>query len=362
MPAGNNNQSAVQNGPHSPNATQNSLDKMNLSAEHVYTRPKPGWRPSKPDTEEAIPSDSLYNGGQNGGQSWREKQFGSRPSLNGMAHWSSHGYLAKANENTMPNGPTMENGYNQSNGNSGLVSPGHNQMNSPPNGPHDGYVVLRKQGDQLVTGPQSLPVHNNPGERKYYSVKGYDSMIMNDPKYLSMDPRYHSLKNLPPEIRARLRDNLRQVQQQETNGYQPVPPVKPVQQMPSQVMMTTQQQFAPAPPPRNDRNTMHNNQNNTNQNGTKNSVSWQEWTQQLQAYIAWVNSQLRKRPELRPVQDLRTDLQSGEVLAQLIEIICKYFYLFTTPCAVLVILTNFLLLQLEKRLLASNMLQNRCKA
>ena len=51
------------------------------------------------------------------------------------------------------------------------------------------------------------------------------------------------------------------------------------------------------------------------------SVSWLEWTQQLQAYIAWVNSQLRKRPDLKPVQDLRTDLQSGEVLAQLIEII-----------------------------------------
>ena len=51
------------------------------------------------------------------------------------------------------------------------------------------------------------------------------------------------------------------------------------------------------------------------------SVSWLEWTQQLQAYIAWVNSQLRKRPDLRSVQDLRTDLQSGEVLAQLIEII-----------------------------------------
>merc|ERR1712129_432044 len=47
----------------------------------------------------------------------------------------------------------------------------------------------------------------------------------------------------------------------------------------------------------------------------KDSVSWHEWTHQLQAYIAWVNSQLRKRPELRPVQDLRTDLQSGEVLA-----------------------------------------------
>ena len=55
------------------------------------------------------------------------------------------------------------------------------------------------------------------------------------------------------------------------------------------------------------------------------SVSWLEWTQQLQAYIAWVNSQLRKRTELSAVQDLRTDLQSGEVLAQLIEIICKYW-------------------------------------
>ncbi len=54
------------------------------------------------------------------------------------------------------------------------------------------------------------------------------------------------------------------------------------------------------------------------------STSWLEWTQQLQAYIAWVNSQLRKRPDLRPVQDLRTDLQSGEVLAQLIEIICEF--------------------------------------
>ena len=37
-----------------------------------------------------------------------------------------------------------------------------------------------------------------------------------------------------------------------------------------------------------------------------------------------MNSQLRKRAGLRPVKDLRTDLQTGEVLAQLIEIICKY--------------------------------------
>ena len=54
------------------------------------------------------------------------------------------------------------------------------------------------------------------------------------------------------------------------------------------------------------------------------SVSWDEWKQQLQAYIAWVNSQLRKKPGLKPVKDLRTDLQSGEVLAQLIEIIGNF--------------------------------------
>ncbi|XP_071516794.1 uncharacterized protein [Panulirus ornatus] len=50
------------------------------------------------------------------------------------------------------------------------------------------------------------------------------------------------------------------------------------------------------------------------------SVSWMEWTQQLQAYVAWVNSQLRKRG--RPlISDLRRDLQSGVVFADLIEII-----------------------------------------
>ena len=59
------------------------------------------------------------------------------------------------------------------------------------------------------------------------------------------------------------------------------------------------------------------------------SVSWLEWTQQLQAYIAWVNSQLRKRSDLKQVMDLRSDLQSGEVLAQLIEIICKYIHAHT---------------------------------
>ncbi|KAL2295772.1 hypothetical protein Nmel_017293 [Mimus melanotis] len=43
--------------------------------------------------------------------------------------------------------------------------------------------------------------------------------------------------------------------------------------------------------------------------------------QQLQAYVAWVNSQLRKRPAARPVQDLRQDLRDGVTLALLIEIV-----------------------------------------
>ncbi|KAM6431919.1 dixin isoform 3-T3 [Liasis olivaceus] len=43
--------------------------------------------------------------------------------------------------------------------------------------------------------------------------------------------------------------------------------------------------------------------------------------QQLQSYIAWVNSQLKKKPAVKPVQDLRRDLRDGVVLASLIEIV-----------------------------------------
>jgi hypothetical protein len=355
----------VTNGPVSPNSsshntTMERLHQMNLSTEHIYNRaaqpPQPqgaptkaGWR-SKADLpcqqEEAIPSDQLYGGGQptSGTASWREKQYGSRPSLNGMAHWSSHGYLAKENDNAAAGQPAAQN--------NGKIP--------------EGYVVLKRQGDQMVTvnntqQPQSLPVaavagqrHPGPmgqidtgtGERKYFSVKGYGDMrnkhggqfggspngmdqpaLSNnamDQKYHSVDARYHSLKSLPPDIRAKLRENLRQVQEQQqhlvNNPYQ-APPVQAVQY----------QKFAPpAPPPRTDQQMKARpvqqatpaQQPPEAKNGSS-SVSWHEWTQQLQAYIAWVNSQLRKRQDLRPVQDLRTDLQSGEVLAQLIEIICK---------------------------------------
>ncbi|XP_077161485.1 dixin isoform X4 [Paroedura picta] len=42
---------------------------------------------------------------------------------------------------------------------------------------------------------------------------------------------------------------------------------------------------------------------------------------QLQAYVAWVNSQLKKKPAVKPVQDLRRDLRDGVVLASLVEIV-----------------------------------------
>merc|ERR1712051_15313 len=125
------------------------------------------------------------------------------------------------------------------------------------------------------------------------------------------------MKNLPPEIRAKLRENL------SSNGANPLYQAPPMGQFQPtrapQFPPTTQApaQAAPAPPPVPSRPLVQNKPEGIK----KDSVSWHEWTQQLQAYIAWVNSQLRKRPELRPVQDLRTDLQSGEVLAQLIEII-----------------------------------------
>uniref|UniRef100_A0A8C0WJB0 Dixin n=1 Tax=Castor canadensis TaxID=51338 RepID=A0A8C0WJB0_CASCN len=52
-----------------------------------------------------------------------------------------------------------------------------------------------------------------------------------------------------------------------------------------------------------------------------NSLQPAEPSQQLQAYVAWVNAQLKKRPSVKPVQDLRQDLRDGVILAYLIEIV-----------------------------------------
>ncbi|XP_042355605.1 dixin-like isoform X2 [Plectropomus leopardus] len=43
--------------------------------------------------------------------------------------------------------------------------------------------------------------------------------------------------------------------------------------------------------------------------------------QQLAAYVSWVNSQLKRKPGLKPITSLRHDLQDGVVLTQLIEIV-----------------------------------------
>ena len=355
------------------NAANDSLNASNAQIRSSTMMPMPtksGWRSQNSNTtainttsnnnnsnnnnnvngneddeeEEAIPNDSLYanqDAKKNGSMSWREKQFGSRPSLNGLAHWSSHGYLAKANDGT---GPSRVDTENQAG---------------------NGYVVLRR--DPPSRQPQSLPTqvqqHQQDGDRKYFSVKGFTDMntkhnqeTETTAKYLSVDSRYNSMKNLPPDIRMKLRENLRQVQEQQQQQQQqrnfspyqapPPPPSYPYPPAPP----PRPAGMKPAPPPRQESIGQHTTSSTTtttavptttttaaatasgasksssNLESSKqmsNSVSWLEWTQQLQAYIAWVNSQLRKRTDLRPVQDLRTDLQSGEVLAQLIEIICK---------------------------------------
>ena len=243
--------------------------------------------------EEAIPSDSLYGNGMSGSRA-------------DLSHWSSHGYLAKPQNNGNPT----------------------QQLNRSID-PNSGYVVLKRHPEQQQQQqPSSLPPAVDPqfGEmdRKYFSVRGFSDMRKKHPdqqhspggnpnpvelnKYYSVDARYHSTKmqNLPPDLKLK----LRQAQQQ--------------QQFPQQA---GQYQYPPQPPPRNHQQQQQNIQGKpmpkqmSSSTSKTTSSSWLEWTQQLQAYIAWVNSQLRKRPDLKPVQDLRTDLQSGEVLAQLIEII-----------------------------------------
>ena len=289
---------------------------------------------SEEQQEEAIPSDSLY--GVGGGAPWRDTrppppQARPKPNLGDMSHWSSHGYLAKGGEE----GPA-----------------------TPPHG--NGYVVLKRQGDGMVTvrsptnnsqqQPSSLPPitteNSGPAENKYFSVRGMRDMISKagevteevgqtqSQKYFSVDAKF---LHQHADMKNKLRENLRvsqasqkEMPQQEVGGgggggapngfYQPPAPppnLPPYQRPPPPAHLRPQQE--PKPPV-----AVASHQNNLETTkAMSGSVSWLEWTQQLQAYIAWVNSQLRKRADLKPVQDLRSDLQSGEVLAQLIEIICE---------------------------------------
>ncbi|CAL1545440.1 unnamed protein product [Lymnaea stagnalis] len=50
---------------------------------------------------------------------------------------------------------------------------------------------------------------------------------------------------------------------------------------------------------------------------------WVEWKKQLTAYVAWVNSQLKKKPGAHLVEDLRNDVRDGVALIDLIEVIAN---------------------------------------
>lgn len=51
------------------------------------------------------------------------------------------------------------------------------------------------------------------------------------------------------------------------------------------------------------------------------SQSWVDWNNQLQAYMAWINSQLKKKPGARLVEDLRNDTRDGVAFIELISVI-----------------------------------------
>ena len=52
----------------------------------------------------------------------------------------------------------------------------------------------------------------------------------------------------------------------------------------------------------------------------------------MQAYVAWTNSQLKKLPGSKVVEDLARDMQDGVALSQLIEVVgmCGIFICFQT--------------------------------
>jgi hypothetical protein len=46
---------------------------------------------------------------------------------------------------------------------------------------------------------------------------------------------------------------------------------------------------------------------------------------QIQNYVTWINSHLKKRPGVKLVENLQTDVSNGVSLIHLIEVICKLF-------------------------------------
>ena len=91
--------------------------------------------------------------------SWREKQFGSRPSLNGLSNWSSHGYLAKStNEGGPKHSPRTSNDVIEMNGTSA-------------NGVDSGYVLLKRQdnGQMVTVQSQNGPTNGNVAQQQSQS-------------------------------------------------------------------------------------------------------------------------------------------------------------------------------------------------
>ena len=48
---------------------------------------------------------------------------------------------------------------------------------------------------------------------------------------------------------------------------------------------------------------------------------------QRQNYITWINSHLKKRPGVKLVENLESDLSNGVCLIHLIEVICKFYFM-----------------------------------
>lgn len=387
-----------------------------------------GSQETEYEDQEALPSDSLYGTTRStaAGASSRAQMGPPAPqrpfpilSADGnLAHWSSHGYLAKdpkAGDDSLERNEVA----------ASLLSGG----GSPLNQDTGGYVVLRRRGDQMTMQPQ-MPGNNSvwteslapklprPEDKKYFSVKGLKHFAaqMQEQAESGVTPAQHLAEKyfsvdssfLQPELKNRLRESLGSAtnlapktdnKHTDSGGLQhegaarvgasfvrpyppPPPPMRPLnnsQQLHSAHQYNTQVTSAPhhnaltanaqppmLPPYQRPPSPKFLNRNKSGNIANRNwpevdkrdgpdssgrlgqtgrtepdkrgdgrpeekqdmpdgtSASWHEWTQQLAAYMAWVNSQLRKRAGLTPVKDLRTDLQSGEVLAQLIEIICKY--------------------------------------
>jgi hypothetical protein len=47
---------------------------------------------------------------------------------------------------------------------------------------------------------------------------------------------------------------------------------------------------------------------------------------QRQNYITWINSHLKKRPGVKLVENLESDLSNGVCLIHLIEVICRFYF------------------------------------